>query len=194
MPASRQQKLPFLLLTIFLIISSVIFGGCTGAGKQTPDPSSPEKYVPASVTKVIDGDTVWVRLKDGREEKVRLIGVDTPESTREVEPYGKEAAAYTKKRLEKKTVYLELDVGERDKYDRLLAYVWLFRPKGDGAEEVRAKMFNAELLLNGYAQVLTVPPNVKYAELFTDFQREAREKKKGLWGLAVKEKGKATAK
>ncbi|MEW5899319.1 MAG: thermonuclease family protein [Bacillota bacterium] len=179
----RQKLLPFLLLTLFLLASLVIFGGCTGAGKQTPDQATPEKYVPASVTKVIDGDTVWVRLKDGREEKVRLIGVDTPESTREVEPYGKEAAAYTKKRLEKKTVYLELDVGERDKYDRLLAYVWLSRPKDDGAEEVRAKMFNAELLLNGYAQVLTVPPNVKYAELFTGFQREAREKKKGLWGL-----------
>ncbi|MCL6448928.1 MAG: thermonuclease family protein [Armatimonadetes bacterium] len=181
----RQKLLPFLLLTLFLLASSVIFSGCTGTGKQSPDPAAAEKYVPALVTKVIDGDTFWVRLTDGREEKVRLIGVDTPESTREVEPYGKEAAAYTKKRLEKKTVYLELDVEERDKYDRLLAYVWLSRPKNGGAaeaaEEVRAKMFNAELLLNGYAQVLTVPPNVKYAELFTGFQREAREKKKGLW-------------
>ncbi len=183
----RQKLLSFLLLTLFLLASSVIFSGCTGTGKQNPDPAAAEKYVPALVTKVVDGDTFWVRLRDGREEKVRLIGVDTPESAREVEPYGKEAAAYTKKRLEKKTVYLELDVGERDKYNRLLAYVWLSRPKNgsaeEAAEEVRAKMFNAELLLNGYAQVLTVPPNVKYAELFTGFQREAREKKKGLWGL-----------
>lgn len=64
-----------------------------------------------------------MRLEDGGEEKVRFIGVDTPESTTRVEPYGKEAAAYTKSRLNGKKVYLEPDVGERDKYGRLLAYV-----------------------------------------------------------------------
>ncbi len=138
------------------------------------------KTLPARVTGVVDGDTVHVRLENGKEEKVRFIGVDTPESTREVEPYGKEAAAYTKKRLDGRTVYLELDVGERDKYGRLLAYVWLSPPKSDGEAEVRAKMFNAELLLEGYAQVMTVPPNVKYADLFAKLQREAREAEKGL--------------
>jgi len=143
------------------------------------------KTLPAYVTGVVDGDTVHVRLENGKEEKVRFIGVDTPESTREVEPYGKEAAAYTKKRLDGRTVYLELDVGERDKYGRLLAYVWLSPPKNDGEAEVQAKMFNAELLLNGYAQVMTVLPNVKYANLFAKFQREAREAEKGLWGAAA---------
>ncbi|MDQ0286292.1 endonuclease YncB(thermonuclease family) [Desulfofundulus luciae] len=122
---------------------------------------------------MVDGDTVYVRLENGKEEKVRFIGVDTPESTREVEPYGKEAAAYTKKRL---------DVGERDKYGRLLAYVWLSPPENDDEAEVWAKMFNAELLLEGYAQVMTVPPNVKYADLFANLQREARKVEKGLWG------------
>jgi len=143
------------------------------------------KTLPARVTGVVDGDTVHVRLENGKAEKVRFIGVDTPESTHEVEPYGKEAAAYTKKRLEGRTVYLELDVGERDKYGRLLAYVWFSPPKGDGEAEVRAKMFNAELLLEGYAQVMTVPPNVKYADLFVKLQREAREAEKGLWGAAA---------
>lgn len=143
------------------------------------------KTLSARVTGVVDGDAVHVRLENGKEEKVRFIGVDTPESTREVEPYGKEAAAYTTKRLNGQTVYLELDVGERDKYGRLLAYVWLSPPENDGEAEVRAKMFNAELLLEGYAQVMTVPPNVKYADLFAKLQREAREAEKGLWGVAA---------
>lgn len=148
-------------------------------GQTKPDTSL--KLLPARVTRVVDGDTVYVRLENGREEKVRFIGVDTPESTREVEPYGKKAAAYTKSRLDGKKVYLELDVGERDKYGRLLAYVWLEPPKGDSETELRAKMFNAKLLLAGMARVMTVPPNVKYADLFVKFQREAREAGKGLW-------------
>lgn len=177
------EKALYLLSLSLLACLLAHLAGCLGSPQREAAPPFPEKIFPVYVTGVVDGDTIHVRLKDGREEKVRLIGVDTPESTREVEPYGKEASAHTKKRLQKKTVYLELDVGERDKYGRLLAYVWLSRPKKESADEVRAKMFNAELLLNGYAQVLTVPPNVKYAELFTSFQREAREKKKGLWGL-----------
>lgn len=131
----------------------------------------------------MDGDTVHVRLGTGRTEKVRLIGVDTPESSGKIEPFGKEAAAYTKKRLSGRTVYLELDVAERDKYGRLLAYLWLSPPAGATATEaeVRRSMFNAELLLAGLAQVMTVPPNVKYAGLFAKLQAEARQARKGLW-------------
>jgi len=143
------------------------------------------------VTGVVDGDTVHVRLENGKEEKVRFIGVDTSESTREVEPYGKEAAAYTTKRLNGKTVYLEFDVGERDKYGRLLAYIWFSPPEKGGEAEVRAKMFNARLLLDGYTQVMTVPPNVKYAGLFVKLQQEAREQGKGLWSAAVVAPGEA---
>lgn len=145
------------------------------------------KLIKAKVTKAVDGDTVHVRLKSGKEEKVRFIGVDTPESTMQVEPYGKEAAAYTKSKLLNKDVWLELDVQERDKYGRLLAYVWLSPPTKESAEEIRTKMFNAVLLLEGYAQVMTVPPNVKYAEYFRKYQQEAIEKNAGLWGLEVKE-------
>jgi micrococcal nuclease len=160
------------------------------AGSQNRSPAAPEKgslpgLLAATVTYVVDGDTVHVVLADGREEKVRFIGVDTPESTKEVEPYGMEAAAYTKSRLDGRRVWLEKDVAERDKYGRLLAYVWLSPPENDGEAEVRAKMFNAELLLEGYAQVMTVPPNVKYADLFAELQREAREAQKGLWGSAA---------
>lgn len=157
------------------------------------DKAEETKLIKAKVTKAVDGDTVHVRLKSGKEEKVRFIGVDTPESTMQVEPYGKEAAAYTKSKLLNKDVWLELDVQERDKYDRLLAYVWLSPPTKESDKEIRAKMFNAVLLLEGYAQVMTVPPNVKYAEYFRKYQQEAREKSAGLWGLEVKEEKPASS-
>lgn len=135
----------------------------------------------------VDGDTVYVKFESGKEEKVRFIGVDTPESTTQVEPYGKEAASFTKSKVLGKDVWLELDVQERDKYGRLLAYVWLSPPTKESDKEIRAKMFNAVLLLEGYAQVMTVPPNVKYAEYFKKYQQEAREENTGLWGHEVKE-------
>ena len=122
------------------------------------------------VDSVIDGDTF--RLENG--EKVRLIGVDTPETVHPSKPvqyYGKEASEFTKRMLEGKKVRLEMDVQERDKYGRLLAYVYL----EDGT------FFNAELVKQGYAQAATYPPNVKYVELFIRLQKEARENNRGLW-------------
>jgi len=156
----------------------------TAAPADDPVPG----LLPATVSYVVDGDTVHVTLAGGKKEKVRFIGVNTPESTKEIEPYGKEASAYTKSRLDGRKIWLEPDVEERDRYGRLLAYIWLEQPANDAEAEVRAKMFNAELLLNGYAQVMTVPPNVKYADLFVKLQREAREADKGLWGPAGEEK------
>jgi micrococcal nuclease len=84
---------------------------------------------------------------------------------------GKEAAAFTKQLVEGKKVRLELDVQKRDKYKRLLAYAYL----EDGT------FVNAKIVEEGYAQVLTIPPNVKHADTFLKLQREAREKHKGLW-------------
>ncbi|HOV80118.1 MAG TPA: stalk domain-containing protein [Bacillota bacterium] len=162
-----------------------------GPPGQLPDATVTEavKTVQAEIVSVTDGDTVVVNL-NGREEKVRFIGVNTPEIAHpslgiQDQPYSQEAAAYTRKQLSGKTIWLEFDVGQRDKYGRLLAYVWLERPLSDSEEEVRAKMFNAWLLLDGYAQVMTVPPNVKYADLFVKLQQEARESGKGLWGAAA---------
>ena len=162
-----------------------------GAGEKAEDDnqdSAALKLIPAEVARAVDGDTLGVRIGI-REEKVRLIGVNTPEISHpgfrmEEEPYGNEAFEYTRKHLEGRQVFLELDAGERDRYGRLLAYVWLDRPASGDEAEVRAKMYNAELLLNGYAQVMTVPPNVKYADVFVKFEREAREQAKGLWGAA----------
>jgi micrococcal nuclease len=134
--------------------------------------------VVATVSRVIDGDTVV--LSDG--SKVRLIGVNTPESTTRTEKYGKEASAYTKSKLEGKQVYLQKDVSETDRYGRLLRIIWLQIPNDDMNEyEIRSKMFNADLVINGYAEPSTYPPDVKYSEYFRKFAREAREANKGLW-------------
>lgn len=133
--------------------------------------------------KVIDGDTI--KISTG--ENVRLIGVDTPESRRNKKLYrdadrskedvdaiisiGKESAKFTTGLVLGKSVRLEFDVQKMDKYGRLLAYVYL----EDGT------FVNAALVKQGYASPMTVPPNVKHADLFQKLYREARENKKGLW-------------
>lgn len=160
-----KRKIFLILLLIFSFLVSCI---------------QAEKYIQAKVIKVIDGDTIQVNLNK-RIEKVRFIGVNCPESTTRLEPYGKEASNFTRKNLLNKTVYLELDIQTYDKYNRLLAYVWLATPNKITEQEIRKKMFNAILLLEGFAQIMTVPPNVKYVDYFVKFQREAREKQKGLW-------------
>ena len=142
---------------------------------ETTDVLSLEKYKVEAVT---DGDTIKINY-NGKTTKVRLIGVDTPES---VSPnkeknnnYGKEASNYTKERLEGKDVSLEFDVQQTDKYGRFLAYVYL----EDGT------MYNKELLEKGYAQVATYPPNVKYVDEFTQIQKQAKENKVGFWAEDV---------
>lgn len=124
------------------------------------------------VERIVDGDTIEVTMK-GKKEIIRLIGVDTPETKKPNTPvmfYGKEASAFTKKRLEKETVELEFDVDKLDPYKRLLAYVWI----GD-------ELFNRTLVQEGYARMATFPPNVKYVDAFKQDQEAARNKKKGLW-------------
>ncbi len=109
--------------------------------------------------------------------KVRYIGIDTPEihhPMKGIERYGKEASEANRKLVDGKTVRLEFDVQEQDRYGRLLAYVYL----EDGT------FVNAWLVENGYAMVMTIPPNVKYQQLFLKLQREAREGMRGLWTYA----------
>jgi len=145
--------------------------GTPGDAPNAAEGAAPERMLKATVTRVVDGDTLDV-LVDGREERVRLIGVDAPEVRGEAEPYGAEGMAFARQRLTGQAVDLELDVEERDRYGRLLAYVWI------GGE-----LFNETLVREGYATVMTVPPNVKYAERFVALQEEAREAGTGLWGL-----------
>jgi micrococcal nuclease len=142
----------------------------------TPPPltsPSPTEPLTARVMQIVDGDTIDVEI-EGQRERVRYIGINTPETkhpTRGVEPYGPEAAEANKRLVAGQTVHLELDVERRDRYGRLLAHVY-----------VGEVMVNAELVRQGYAQVATFPPNVKYQELFLRLQREAREAGRRLWG------------
>ncbi len=139
----------------------------------------------ARVVRVVDGDTAVFSV-GGRQEKTRFIGVDTPESTIEHEPYGEEASAYTKRVLKPgRLVYLEHDAELRDRYGRLLAYVWLAAPTNRSDASLRSKQFNAKLLLDGYAQQMTIQPNSRYADSYTLYVREARNADRGLWGLPV---------
>lgn len=127
------------------------------------------------IAKFVDGDTFWVKHPGGEDEKIRFIGVNTPEARNtgrtQIEYFRKEASAYVKELLTGKKVRLEFDVQRYDRYKRTLAYIFL----EDGT------FLNAHLVKEGYATVATYPPNVKYVDLFTKLQREARKNNRGLW-------------
>lgn len=144
-----------------------------GSGtSEDPGPGNAGDRTRVDVLDVIDGDTIRVDL-DGSSTPVRLIGIDTPERdgpyTRE-ECFGAEASRYTQRALGGRSVDLEFDVERTDRFDRTLAYVWI-----DGG------LFNERILLDGYAQLATFPPNVRYVERFADAQRRARDGGAGLW-------------
>lgn len=152
---------------------------------RKPPSSVGQKGPSVAVASVIDGDTIQIAPPVTGIDTVRLIGIDTPETRdprRGVQPLGKEASAYTSRSLRGQQVVLEFDVEKTDRYGRLLAYVWL----ADG------RMFNRQIVKEGYAQVATFPPNVKYTDLLLADQKKARELGKGLWGLPADEKCKET--
>lgn len=140
-------------------------------------------YADILVKRVVDGDTLL--LENG--QRVRLIGIDTPEmhpsqklyrdsqrtkqDIRTIQELGRRAYEFTKNLVEGKRVSLEFDIEKYDKYNRLLAYVYL----KDGA------FVNAKIIEEGFASLMTIPPNVKYADLFLKLYRGARENKRGLW-------------
>lgn len=184
MRSARRFRTAVFLLGVVLLPGLV--PGCAAAPDEPSatapgQAASPIAAIQVQVTEVVDGDTIRVRLPDGGTTRVRFIGVDTPENTTEVEPYGAEASAYTARELAGRTLYLETDAEEYDRYGRLLAHVWLDLPTLVSDAEIREHLFNAHLVLAGYANLMTVPPNVKYVDYLTVYQAEAREAKTGLW-------------
>ena len=179
-----RVRLPVLLL----LVAAACGGGhevvlTTQAPATLPD--EPQGYESATVTNVVDGDTIDVEITDradgpgvgegqvGVEYRVRLIGIDTPESVKPgtpVECFGKEASAAATALLEGQEVRLVKDVEETDRYDRLLRYVYL-----------EGEMANARLVANGYANAYTYPPNVRHSDLLVELEREARDADRGLW-------------
>lgn len=126
----------------------------------------------AGVERVVDGDTILIEL-DGREEYVRYIGIDTPESVKPGEPvqcFGPESSNFNRDRVEGREVRLVVGEEERDRYGRLLAYVY-----------VGKRMVNADLLRAGMAETLTIPPNDRFADRFAELEEQARRADKGIW-------------
>jgi micrococcal nuclease len=147
-----------------------------GESEPTTAPSTAPGRESARVVRVVDGDTIDVEL-GGATLRVRYIGVDTPETVdprRPVGCFGQEASDSNKALVDGMQVELEKDVSETDSFGRLLRYVY-----------VGGEMVNEVLVREGYAQVSTFPPDVKYVDRFLAAQREAREADRGLWGACV---------
>jgi micrococcal nuclease len=148
------------------------------AGRSKPDDAAPiaQETLSARVVRVVDGDTIAVRLSSGRPDRVRYIGIDTPESVKPGTPvqcFAKKASHFNASLVDGRAVTLRTDAEARDRYGRLLAYVYT-----DGAPPV---FVNRELVARGYARTLTIPPNVAHADEFARLARRAREAGKGLW-------------
>jgi micrococcal nuclease len=160
------RGLPVFPVIVAALLGSVGWGWYTGGRTAAP--------IPATVIRVIDGDTVIARFDNGTAETVRLLGVDTPEVVdprKPVQCFGHAASDFTKAHLTGKRVFLELDAEKRDKYGRLLVYVIL-----------GGHRYNDELLKRGYARFLVIPPNGAHARTMLREELAAKASRRGLWG------------
>ena len=168
---------------VFAVLAApaVLVAGCSGGDAGAPGllNSDPGVEANARVVRVVDGDTVVADI-DGQEERVRLIGIDTPESVKQgspVECFGQEASNHTKELLAEGTaVRIELDAEPRDRYDRLLGYVYR---ASDGL------FVNLAIVRDGYGNSYTFPPNVAHTDQFRDAAAAARDGGVGLWSACA---------
>lgn len=169
---ARRSRLAPLCLAVGAIAATVPWSGCAD---ERHGASGDEVPANATVVSVVDGDTIVVRV-DGTDEKVRLIGLNTPETvapSRPVMCFGKEASARTKQLLPAGTgVQLVRDVEARDRYDRLLAYVYR---SSDGL------FVNLDLVQRGFGDQYPFPPNEAHAPAFRDAAKAARASGTGAW-------------
>lgn len=186
-----------LISGIILALSAVLFWQGLGSYSSNITPTTPSPRTPqvlgqqsdltqstpaaqlqnAFVTRVVDGDTIEVNI-DGNLKKLRYVGIDTPETVDPHRPqgcFGKEASDENKRLVGNKEVYLKKDVSETDKFGRLLRLVYLKLDDGS------LLFVNDYLVREGYANVATYPPDVKYSQQFTLAAQEARDNNRGLW-------------
>lgn len=162
-----------ILIYATALITSCDFGDSDSQGRSNE--SLDEKI---RVARIVDGDTFYLEkvIKNAEQEKIRLIGVDAPESRnawdKKKHPFGDSSKRFLEDLIKGKFVFLEYDVSEKDRYGRTLAYVF---------RQDDSLFVNAELIRQGYAMVMTVPPNVKYSEYFLKLQRDARSNRRGIW-------------
>ena len=161
-----------MVLVVVLATGGSDDGSGTSAGDRPDADTSSARGASVPIVSVVDGDTARA-LVDGREESVRYIGIDTPEVDPSigVECFGAQASARNKQLVEDETVRLVYDAERRDRYGRLLAYVY-----------VGETFVNAELVRGGFATTLEIAPNVSKAGLFDRLQQEAANAGRGLWG------------
>lgn len=171
-------------LRTFLLI--VLALAATYTAKEGLDPM-PKATAGVTVKRVVDGDTLII--DDGADTRVRLIGVDTPETVKprgRVEPWGKEASDFSKKALTGKAVFLEYDEEKEDRYGRTLAYIWTEDPRVSDKpkEEI---LFNYQLVASGYARERAYEPNTKYQALLHEGEIVAMDHVRGIWAVEGKE-------
>ena len=169
--------LVFLVIALYITNKHSDSNGISIPEITLPTVNSKDLSGPYHVLYVIDGDTFITDI-DGVETKIRLIGVDTPESVNEVNPEknceeGRIASAYTKELLSDKNVWLEFDVQRNDDYGRTLAYVYL--------DNAGTDMLQERLLKDGMANMMTVGSNIKYLFKFRFDAAYAKSNKKGFW-------------
>lgn len=158
-----------------LTVLALLLSGCVGpsAEQNSDGGATTPSTIPVTLERIVDGDTIIVRLPDGARERVRYTGIDTPELAREgrpAEPLGEAAAKRNEELLTAGDLGLEMDVQERDDFGRILAYVWV----GD-------VLVSEQLIREGLAEIWTHPPNVRHVDDFTAAQREARAAGRGMW-------------
>lgn len=136
----------------------------------------------AHVNSVHDGDTIWVHVEGapkGKDLKIRLIGIDTPEvNDPKTERIGNEARDYLKKAIGKKDVWIEFDRETHDRHGRALCYIWLSDPHADKSLD---NLVNYRIVRDGFGEALEVRPNTTYARDIKAAERSARADRKGLW-------------
>ena len=170
-------------VVLFLAVAAVVLR------PWEKDPGAAPAEAVVRVVRVVDGDTISVQL-GGRDEYVRLIGVDTPETVKPDTPvqcFGERASHFTKRRLTGRRVRLVFGAEPRDVYGRLLAYVYVAiptssTPQGGKGRKRDERLFNAELARRGLARPLTIPPNDRFAPRFERLALGAARAGRGLWG------------
>jgi micrococcal nuclease len=165
---------------LLLAIAALVLSRC-GDGGEEGGSTDAQRSTGATVTDVVDGDTIEVELGDGSNEDVRYIGIDTPESVKPDTPVqcaAHKASTVNERLVGGRQVTLRFDAERRDAYGRLLAYVYV---PGAGAKG-RPLFVNAELVRRGLARTLTISPNDSFAPLFARLQAAASRAGRGLWG------------
>ena len=161
-----------------LLLLAVALAALAYAWTTRGSDDAPARELGGRVVRVTDGDTIRVALR-GRVQRVRYIGIDTPESVKPDAPvqcYAHRAAAENARLVAGRRVRLVLDVETHDRFGRLLAYVY---------REEDGLFVNQALVRGGFARTLTVPPNVRYARRFAALARQARRAGRGLWSACA---------